>query len=107
MSELAGDPSMAAIIDQFVAGLPEQVTRMRNAFGGGCHEDLRRGAHQLKGAAGGYGYSSLTEKAQVLQKAAEAGDPEAEGLALREVQELTESIVRGRSQLAPAQEGQP
>ena len=94
-SEFASDPEMASLMDNFVAGLSGQAASMRQAFQAGCHEELRRLAHQLKGAGGGYGYPSLTDAASVLEEAAKAADTEAEALALQRLAELCQAVLRG------------
>ena len=45
---------------------------MSKALANNGFEELRRLSHQLKGAGGGYGYTSLTEKARQLEDAAKA-----------------------------------
>jgi len=94
-SELADDPELADILGEFVAGLPERVQAMRNALAHNALEELRRSAHQLKGAAGGYGYPSLTQAARGLEAAAKAGDAETARLTLARLADLCGAIVRG------------
>lgn len=67
LSELAGDADMAELIEMFVAELPERVAALRQALTERDFEALRRLAHQLKGAAGGYGFPSITEAAKDLE----------------------------------------
>ena len=95
-SEFANDPELASILDSFVEALPEKVAAMRLALGGGQHDELRRLAHQLKGAGGGYGYPSLTEAARALEAAADARDVEGAGLALGRLAALGRGILEGR-----------
>ena len=95
-SEFANDPDLASILDTFVEALPEKVAAMRLALGGGQHDELRRLAHQLKGAGGGYGYPSLTEAARALEAAADARDVEGAGLALGRLAALGRGILEGR-----------
>ena len=58
-SEFADDPDMVDIVNLFVAGLPERASSLRTAMADGRHDDLKRLAHQLKGAAGGYGFAPI------------------------------------------------
>jgi CheY-like chemotaxis protein len=94
-SAYAEDPDLAPILVDFVEGLAGQVERMRLALGGGAYEELKRQAHQLKGAGGSYGYPSLTDTAKRLEEAAKAHDTEAAGMALGRLAALCDAIVRG------------
>jgi PAS domain S-box-containing protein len=95
-SIFAGDPDMTDVTEAFIARLPDRMAAMSESLANNGHEELRRLAHQLKGAGGGYGYPSLTEQARKLEDAAKAADVEAARLALKELQELTRVIVAGR-----------
>ncbi len=77
-SEFVGDPDMADVIEEFIARLPGTMTAMAESLERSGHEDLRRLAHQLKGAGGGYGYPLLTEQARKLEDATKIADVEAE-----------------------------
>jgi signal transduction histidine kinase/DNA-binding NarL/FixJ family response regulator/HPt (histidine-containing phosphotransfer) domain-containing protein len=61
ISQFRDDPDMAAVIEEFVNGLPAQVARIRDLVGGRNLGELRRTVHQLKGAGGGYGFPQITE----------------------------------------------
>ena len=104
-SEFVGDPDMADVIEEFIARLPGTMTAMAESLERSGHEDLRRLAHQLKGAGGGYGYPSLTEQASKLEDATKAADVEAERLALNKLMALTRSVIAGRG-MGAAPEGQ-
>ncbi|MDP3215538.1 MAG: Hpt domain-containing protein, partial [Deltaproteobacteria bacterium] len=69
-SDFADDPDMAEIIDGFVAGLVGRAEALRAAAAEGRREEVRRLAHQLKGAAGGYGFAPITAAAAELELAA-------------------------------------
>lgn len=101
-SEFADDPDLADIIDDFVAGLPETVSAMREALANNHHEGLQRLAHQLKGAGGSYGYPQLTDAAKVLEDAAKAKDAEAARLALNDLSELCKAVEAGHQTHAAA-----
>ncbi len=94
-SEFADDPDMTEVIEEFIALLPGTMAAMSEALANNCHEELRRLSHQLKGAGGGYGYPSLTDKALIVEDAAKAGDVEAAKLALNKLQTLTRAVVAG------------
>lgn len=58
---------MAELIEYFLAELKEHIGRLEHAWLLGDHERLRQVAHQLKGAAGGYGFPSITHSAADLE----------------------------------------
>jgi len=71
-SELRDDPEFARLIDAFVSGLPAKIARLDEVFHAGSLLELARLAHQLKGAAGGYGYPSISEAARPVERYARA-----------------------------------
>jgi len=92
-SEFADDPDMTEVIDEFIGRLPGTLAAMSESLANNGHDELRRLAHQLKGAGGGYGYPLLTEQAHKLEDAAKAGDVEAERLALNELQTSSRAVI--------------
>ncbi len=68
-SEFAGDVEMKEIIELFVAELPKRTMAMQSAMNAGHTDKVRVLAHQLKGAAGGYGFSSLGEASALVESA--------------------------------------
>lgn len=92
-SEYAGDPDMADLVRLFVEELPKRVEALESAYGSGEAEVMRRLAHQMKGAAGGYGFPSISQAAGKLETAMKAmGNPSEElssvGATLRELLDL-------------------
>jgi len=83
-SEFADDVEMVEIIDVFVAGLPDRMAYLRDALTRGSMEDVKRIAHQLKGAAGGYGFGPITAAAGELELAIGRGADRDDILALAE-----------------------
>jgi HPt (histidine-containing phosphotransfer) domain-containing protein len=67
---------MIPLVEQFVKVLPERVRDLDTASRNGDRATLARIAHQLKGAAGGYGFPSVTESAARLESAARSNDVE-------------------------------
>jgi HPt (histidine-containing phosphotransfer) domain-containing protein len=53
------DPEMADIVAMFVAEMPDRSAELRSACEAGDLEAALTIAHQLKGAAGGYGFEHL------------------------------------------------
>jgi signal transduction histidine kinase/CheY-like chemotaxis protein/HPt (histidine-containing phosphotransfer) domain-containing protein len=72
-SHLHADRDLAPILPRFVGGLPERMDRLRAAARAGAWEDLGRLVHQLRGAAGGYGFPSITQAAAAVEEALKAG----------------------------------
>ena len=94
-SEFADDPDFTDIIAQFVVGLPDKISSMRDALDHSDFETLQRLAHQLKGAGGSYGYPALTDSAKTLEDAAKAQDHEAAALAFASFSDLCQAVSAG------------
>ena len=67
-SEFAGDPEMDGIVWLFVSELPQRVGSVQEALISSDWERLRTLAHQLKGAAGGYGFPQLGSAAALIDQ---------------------------------------
>ncbi|MCC5795331.1 MAG: PAS domain S-box protein [Chromatiales bacterium] len=63
VSELADDPEMTDLVTEFAAELAARADRLEQLLDSGSVQELVRLAHQLKGAAGGYGFPSITDAA--------------------------------------------
>jgi HPt (histidine-containing phosphotransfer) domain-containing protein len=74
-SVLASDPELRAIIEAFVADLPTRVARIERQLDAKDWSELRRTAHQLKGASGSYGFDELTPYAAGLEGLLVTGAP--------------------------------
>lgn len=90
VSEFADEPEMLELIALFAAEMPGWVERLEQAWGRRRLADLRRLAHQLKGAAGGYGFSLIGDTAAELEDRLGEETDEAE---LEEAGELVDSLV--------------
>lgn len=66
-SKLAGDPVLVELIAQFVTELPVRANRLRRQLADEDWSGLARMAHQLKGAAGSYGFDAITPVAARLE----------------------------------------
>lgn len=66
----ANDPEMREIITLFVAEIPERRRELTDAWTGGDLSRVRTLAHQIKGAAGGYGFPDISVAAARLETAA-------------------------------------
>jgi HPt (histidine-containing phosphotransfer) domain-containing protein len=81
VSEFADDPDMIELVELFVAGIPAQIARLDAARAAGDPDGVRRLAHQIKGAAGGYGFPTITDAAGVLEATTAGGAPFEEAFA--------------------------
>ncbi len=88
-------PELAELVSGFVSGLQQKTADMASSLAHGDFGTLRRLAHQLKGAGGSYGYSSLSDVASRLESAAKAEDHEMANLALSNLRDLCQTIVSG------------
>jgi signal transduction histidine kinase/CheY-like chemotaxis protein/HPt (histidine-containing phosphotransfer) domain-containing protein len=73
-SEYADDEDMLPLIEEFLTELPERLYAIDKAL---REDDLTRLAalaHQLKGAAGGYGYPTITDSARSVEQMAKDTD---------------------------------
>jgi HPt (histidine-containing phosphotransfer) domain-containing protein len=73
-SEFADDHDFADVLAAFVSSLPALGQRLEHSLRRGDVGQLRTQAHQLKGAAGGYGFPELTALAATLEAACEANE---------------------------------
>ncbi|HEY2584977.1 MAG TPA: ATP-binding protein [Tepidisphaeraceae bacterium] len=74
-STMKAEPGVQALLGRFIARLPERVKAMQTLVEEQDLDRLRQTVHQLKGAAGGYGYPRLTEQAARAEQTIAAGDP--------------------------------
>ena len=86
-STLADDPDLCEIVDMFVDEMPDRIANLLDQLESGNRKELRRAAHQLKGAAGSYGFDAISPSAATLEKALRSDKPEAE------IQRATDSLV--------------
>jgi signal transduction histidine kinase/HPt (histidine-containing phosphotransfer) domain-containing protein len=68
VSDLAGDPDMAELVEMFVDELPARVSAIQSSLASQDFDALQRLAHQLKGSAGGYGFPTITDAAKTLEQ---------------------------------------
>jgi len=72
-SEFASDPDFRELLTEFISNMPHRIHAILEADRAGDRDTLRRCVHQLKGSCGGYGFSSITEDATVLESALDSG----------------------------------
>lgn len=67
-SGLSSDPMLADLVAEFAASMPVRVARLRRLLADQDWTALRRTAHQLKGAAGSYGFEPIAQVAARLEQ---------------------------------------
>ncbi len=94
-SQLGGDPDLSELVTMFVDEMPHRLGSFQEAQAAGNREALGRLSHQMKGAAGSYGFDQATPYAARLEKAARENVPEEE--LLRALHELVDLCSRMRA----------
>ena len=84
-SDLSDDESFAELLEMFVAEVGVHAAEIEQYVQAGEIERLQFKAHQLKGAAGGYGFGGLTALAARLEEACQTSDTEHARAVAREV----------------------
>ncbi len=95
VSEFASDPDMIEIVEYFVEELPKRVQAIRSAVTDSDVQSLRTLAHQLKGAAPGYGFAAIGDAAGVLEASLRVSDGSIEGV-MGQVEDLASLCQRVR-----------
>jgi HPt (histidine-containing phosphotransfer) domain-containing protein len=75
-STLGGDPDLGDLVTLFVDEMSDRVGNILDLLNRHEWEELRRAAHQIKGAAGSYGFGSITPCAGKLEYAIRDQEPE-------------------------------
>ena len=73
VSTMAGNSRFAPLLAQYLARVPETIEQIEEACERGDSERLLRCVHQIKGAAGGYGFPQVTKLASDCQRLMLAG----------------------------------
>ena len=83
ISEYADDPDMEELVEIFLQSLGERMEQIRSSWDNWDVDTLTRISHQLAGAAGGYGYPSITDASREVERLLKGNQP----------RELTESAL--------------
>jgi HPt (histidine-containing phosphotransfer) domain-containing protein len=75
-SRLVDDPDLQEIVGMFVEEMPERISKLLDQLETKDWDALRRTAHQLKGAAGSYGFDIVTTYAGKVEAAVRDKEPE-------------------------------
>ena len=72
VSDFADDPDMTELVQQFLAHLGDAVERLERYRNSGESSALAALAHQLKGAAGGYGFTPISDAARAVEQGSQS-----------------------------------
>jgi signal transduction histidine kinase/ActR/RegA family two-component response regulator/HPt (histidine-containing phosphotransfer) domain-containing protein len=87
-SAMADNPVVAGVLPEFIAELPGEVDRLLSLLRQNDLLELRRAAHQMRGAGGGYGYPAISEAAARAERIIDESGPG------EQVRSQIESLVR-------------
>lgn len=73
---MLNDPEFAELVDYFRGELPSRVRTLERSVEACDTDAVRRIAHQLKGAAPGFGFPDVGRAAQVLEERLMDSDPD-------------------------------
>jgi len=96
-SPLSADPDLREIVDLFVSEMPDRIAAVLKCAEASDWEGLGRVAHQIKGAAGSYGFAPITPAAARVEDAIHESSPEQE--IRNAVEELVQLCRQARSGL--------
>lgn len=66
-SDLAGDEDLGELVTMFVEEMPDKIENIFGLANAKNWDELQRAAHQIKGAAGSYGFHDVTPVAASLE----------------------------------------
>jgi CheY-like chemotaxis protein/HPt (histidine-containing phosphotransfer) domain-containing protein len=72
LSKLMSKPSTAKLVERFLGGLPQRISAIEEAAAKPDWNQLKVLAHQLKGAAGGFGFAAVSLSAARVETAVTA-----------------------------------
>ena len=94
-STMKDDPDYDEIIESFVLALPDRLQEIEEAISRGAFVELKRFAHQLKGAGGSFGFSILSEWSEKIEKNASLGNVEQLSDNLSKLLKICEQMTNG------------
>ena len=96
LSDLADDPDMAELVQMFLLQLEDRAVAFERLRQPLDRAVLASKAHQLKGAAGGYGYMSISAAAREVERFAASGGTQREcDAAVEKLVTLCRAAIRG------------
>lgn len=94
-SDFGGDPEMGELVEMFVAEMPDRINAIVESLGSGDLQSLQYATHQLKGAAGSYGFHQLTPYASEAESMVRS--EQSEESVCKAVHELIDQCLRIRA----------
>ncbi|MBX9855663.1 MAG: response regulator [Gemmatimonadaceae bacterium] len=94
VSELADDPDLAGVVRVFALALPDRAAALAAAVRAVDDVEVLRLAHQLKGAAGSYGFPLVSTLARTLEVHTRAADREAQLMVVERLLQLASAAQR-------------
>jgi HPt (histidine-containing phosphotransfer) domain-containing protein len=87
-SSFQDDPDFRELLEQFAVVIEERRDHLQESYAAGDLPSVRKNAHQLAGAGGGYGFDELSVLAKSLELACDAPTPN-----LDEIGPLLDEVV--------------
>jgi PAS domain S-box-containing protein len=108
LSEFADEPDMAPLLEAFVESVSTTINASQTLLSEGDLAGLKVHMHQLKGAAGGYGYPSLSQAAREVEDVLrDGGELASIAGAVDELVLLCRRVVQGHSRVPYQQPQKP
>lgn len=92
-SEFANDPDMAEIVEMFVDEMPQRTQQLTTLWTNQQMEDLKRFAHQIKGASGGYGFPVVGAAAAKVEASLNALCEGSANVTLQDLRKQVEELI--------------
>jgi CheY-like chemotaxis protein/HPt (histidine-containing phosphotransfer) domain-containing protein len=92
------DDDCAALVPAFLEKRCEELTVLEKALAGGAFDTVYRLGHNLRGSGGSYGFPTMTEIGERMEKAAKAQDGEAVAREIAELREHLGDVLRARGE---------
>lgn len=93
VSEFAGDQEFSDLIELFVSELPDRLATIQAALCDAEFAAIGRLAHQLKGAAPGYGFPTIGEAAEHIEDWFQSLDASPTSAQLSEVRHMIDALA--------------
>lgn len=94
VSELADDPDLADVVRSFALAMPDRAAALALAVRAEDDAETFRLAHQLKGAAGSYGFPVVSTLARTLEVHTRTADREAQLVVVERLLQLAAAAYR-------------
>ena len=102
LDALMSKPGTAKLVEKFLARLNERIDAIRAAAEAADANQLKTLAHQLKGAAGGYGFPNISDAAKAVEQVALNGELERINEAVRRLADLCAQATKHAPNSSPS-----